>query len=1059
MKTIFASLVLLVVSSLSSIAQEISIAQRWNECFLTINRNGTKESGTFVRRIHYSNIVMHDAWAAFEPNESTIMLGQNFNGFVTDYSGLPNIEYSIENQEKAISHAMRYFLSYFLFNTLQISTVTPAVPIVNLMNNLGYDMNNVSIDYSDGDPAKLGNYIGHQMWQYALADGLPEYPPVWDDPNQYPPYLLLSDPGTHLNDPYNWVQVVSEEVMLDANALPVVPSYSFAHKTFGELKPYALTEDFADDFVLYDNDFRVYLLQPAPPYFDTLVTEPVQWNQDMNRWGNLLAMSWTRFLEEDNVEMDISPATQGNYQPDLWPTDIENLQLAYDLEEGFLGNIGHSLNPISGVAYSPNVVNRSDYYKAIIRYWLGLRQSSGFIGNWFELINQLSSSENFSPTLFGSNEVLSDLEWDIKSYVALSGSLLDASIATFSNQGYYRFNEPVTFLRYMAEKGQSSNPELPNFHPEGIPLIDGLIELVTEGDPLAGPSLQNVGKVKIYAHSSSELYQGNPLGTVSWVLAENSWPACSDRYIARLTPSYVSAYSSLAQAAAKTLESIFNSPFFPSGLGEKLIPSTSFQFGEITPAQPVNLQWATFEDAAAQSGLSAVYAGVAHPISDIIGRKLGEESAAISIAHSVTLLQSVPVTVVSVELSEDSITYSEVGSTFSVSVEFSVEMDINEAPQLQWINFLPSVLSNINGEWLDNSTYRFNFQVNDTEQLLENVSFMISGARSAAGPFAIPYQSVLPFIDTVLPRVNNVSVSHTLINDAVVNEASGFIITVDFDKEMNTLTIPSIEINGNNVEGTFIFSSASGSWTSNTQWVGQWSLADVGIESTAFLSVTSGLDILGNPLVEYQYPASIQVDTKNPTAELTFTLQVGFASNTSVWVSFDEGMNTNIPLQTAIQPAAVGDFLLDDVSNWTTSTSNTIDLIWQINPPVAEINEEADIIITEGKDLAGNLMEEANFLDAFLAYYINNIKELNFISMEVFPNPASVNSDVKILCPNCASPSIICVYDASGKLIQKETTSFSNDFYPLNIPVEGLYFIQINSGQEVISAKIIIQGN
>ena len=43
-------------------------------------------------------------------------------------------------------------------------------------------------------------------------------------------------------------------------------------------------------------------------------------------------------------------------------------------------------------------------------------------------------------------------------------------------------------IRYMAGLGQSSDPTLPSYDKEGLPLVPGLIELIDEGDDGGRPA-------------------------------------------------------------------------------------------------------------------------------------------------------------------------------------------------------------------------------------------------------------------------------------------------------------------------------------------------------------------------------------------------------------------------------------------------------------------------------------------------------------------------------------------------------------------------------------------
>ena len=61
----------------------------------------------------------------------------------------------------------------------------------------------------------------------------------------------------------------------------------------------------------------------------------------------------------------------------------------------------------------------------------------------------------------------------------------DCAISAWSNKGYYDYIRPVSAIRYMAEKGQCTDPGLPNYHPAGLPLTEGLVDLVDDDSPLA----------------------------------------------------------------------------------------------------------------------------------------------------------------------------------------------------------------------------------------------------------------------------------------------------------------------------------------------------------------------------------------------------------------------------------------------------------------------------------------------------------------------------------------------------------------------------------------------
>ena len=49
---------------------------------------------------------------------------------------------------------------------------------------------------------------------------------------------------------------------------------------------------------------------------------------------------------------------------------------------------------------------------------------------------------------------------------ALNGALHDAAIAAWNHKGVYDSSRPISFIRYMGQLGQSSEPNGPSYNPE-----------------------------------------------------------------------------------------------------------------------------------------------------------------------------------------------------------------------------------------------------------------------------------------------------------------------------------------------------------------------------------------------------------------------------------------------------------------------------------------------------------------------------------------------------------------------------------------------------------------
>jgi len=201
----------------------------------------------------------------------------------------------------------------------------------------------------------------------------------------------------------------------------------------------------------------------------------------------------------------------------------------------------------------------------------------------------------------------------------------DAAVASWGIKGWYDYPRPISVIRYMSKKGQSSDPSLDNFHPHGFPLIEGFSEVVQEGDALAGEAGEHIGKVKILAWKGPDFISNPETDTAGtdWILAERWWPYQRPTFITPPFAGYISGHSTFSRAAAEVLTAITGSPYFPDGLGEFVAKKNEFLVFEEGPSVDIVLQWASYGDAADQTSLSRIWGGIHPPIDDIPGRRIG----------------------------------------------------------------------------------------------------------------------------------------------------------------------------------------------------------------------------------------------------------------------------------------------------------------------------------------------------------------------------------------------------------------------------------------------------
>ena len=224
------------------------------------------------------------------------------------------------------------------------------------------------------------------------------------------------------------------------------------------------------------------------------------------------------------------------------------------------------------------MVPRGDYVRALAEFWADGPDSETPPGHWFTILNYVNEHPEFEKRFRGQGPVLDDLEWDVKSYFVLGGAVHDAAIAAWGIKGWYDYIRPVSSIRAMAERGQSSDPKLTRYHPAGIPLHEGFIEVVQEGNPLAGKNGEHTGKIKLYAWRGPEQIK-NPdtdAAGVGWILAENWWPYQRPSFVTPPFAGYVSGHSTYSRAAAEVMSLLTGDEFFPGGLGKFIAKKQEF---------------------------------------------------------------------------------------------------------------------------------------------------------------------------------------------------------------------------------------------------------------------------------------------------------------------------------------------------------------------------------------------------------------------------------------------------------------------------------------------------
>ena len=325
------------------------------------------------------------------------------------------------------------------------------------------------------------------------------------------------------------------------------------------------------------------------------------------------------------VTTDISPASIGNVKS--YPADFADYPAFFNTRAGGDPGEGHAANPATGEPYAPQVVPRGDYTRVLAEFWADGPDSETPPGHWFTILNEVHEHPALRRRFRGQGPELGLLEWDVKAYFALGGAMHDAAIAAWSAKGWYDYIRPISALRAMADRGQSSDPQGVSYHADGLPLMDGYIELVGTDDPLAGEDSEHVGKIKLYAWRGPEAIDDPAVDVagVGWILAENWWPYQRPTFVTPPFAGYVSGHSTYSRAAAEVLTALTGDAYFPGGMSGFHISANEFLVFEDGPSVDMTLQWATYRDASDQCSLSRIWGGIHPPLDDIPGRLMGRE--------------------------------------------------------------------------------------------------------------------------------------------------------------------------------------------------------------------------------------------------------------------------------------------------------------------------------------------------------------------------------------------------------------------------------------------------
>ncbi len=571
---------------------------------------------------------MYDAWAAYDPTAIGYIHHEKIAPLPAD-----------------IETARHESVSYAAYRVLRNRFATGAGAATSLAS---FDTKLTALGYSPAvgqaattsatTPAETGKRIGQAILNWGATDGfsLTSYPQAYNtavNPNMATA-LAMSVTGNNGENPSrlnmqlgvgipsgtnpNFWQPLALSASVSQNGIPIP----------GGIQTYVGVQGLAT------TPFSLYRIDPLRPWIDIgppsrLSVPGVPSATDAGYKENAMDVLRKSAKLNDQTVVNFSPGAYGNN-----PLGADT-------------GTGHPDNPVTGLPYAPNPVKLGDFFRVLAEYWADGPNSETPPGHWHVLANQLADNPLTVKKIRGVGPTVNDLEWDIKTYFALSGAVHDAACACWAIKRYYSSPRPITAIRYMGVLGQSSNTGGPSYHTQGLPLEAGVVEVITAASSAAGQrhaqiwnlytqtydaGSAHIGKITVFSWPGEDVNNlpapsiATHQATVRWMLAKDWVPFQRKTFNTPAFPGYTSGHSTFSRAAAEALTLLTGSPSFPGGFHHFTFPANSMQI-DLGPSADVDLQWNTYYDAADQAGQSRRWGGI-HPVEDdfparVVGSEVG----------------------------------------------------------------------------------------------------------------------------------------------------------------------------------------------------------------------------------------------------------------------------------------------------------------------------------------------------------------------------------------------------------------------------------------------------
>ncbi len=558
-----------------------TIARRWNELLLDSIRRDIPHPPKHARNLHHVSIAMYDAWAAYQDVATGVVY--------TDRHTSSDID---ADREIAISYAAYRVLSYRYADAIGAETSLDCYD--RFMDEvLDLDITDTHLD--GDDPIAVGNRIAEAVIDRFADDGANEANQLADTTGWEPtnPVMIVDLAGTNCEDPDIWQQLnlgVAETqngIVLEESVQPYIAPH------WREVEPFAIELDPVTGL-----------------YSDPLDADPTV--------GNPITVDQVVQVIEKSAELD----SDDGVTIDIGPGAIGNNSLGAD------DGAGYDLNPVTGQPYAENLVKRGDFTRVVAEIWADGPRSETPPGHWVSIANDVSDALSPDERIpWGVGEPVDRLSWDVGTYLVVSAAVHDAAISAWELKRDSLGPRPITLVRWMAQQGQRTETDAPDYSPDGLPLVPGLIERITAESSAPGERHHALryyeGELAVFGWPGEPGDRDADHTPLRWMRALDWIPYQRRTFVTPAFPGFTSGHSTFSRAAAEALTQWTGSPYFPGGLYE-LVAEPGYLVFEGGPETAVPLQFATYYDAADQAGQSRLWGGIHIFADDRVGRVNGQ---------------------------------------------------------------------------------------------------------------------------------------------------------------------------------------------------------------------------------------------------------------------------------------------------------------------------------------------------------------------------------------------------------------------------------------------------